>query len=90
MLINLNNSSINQFNTGETMTLIFIITDNNTAYMEYEYTGRMPQLRKRSVEIDLTEDQIKQIGLRQLGVDCGKPVMEYIESVNMSLTNLHQ
>lgn len=68
------------------MKLIFIITDTNSAYIEYEHTGVMPQIRKRAVNIELTDEQIKQIGIKQIGFSYGKPVLESIESVNLQLT----
>jgi len=67
------------------MKLLFIITNQWVAYMDYEYTGTMPQLKKRAVEIELTDEQIKQIGLQKIGFDLGEPVMEAIESVNIML-----
>ena len=67
------------------MKLLFIITNQWVAYMDYEHTGTMPQLKKRAVDIELTAEQIKQIGLQKIGFDLGKPVMEAIESVNIML-----
>lgn len=41
------------------MKLLFIINNIQEAYYEYENTGSMPAVKKRSVEIELTDEQVQ-------------------------------
>lgn len=65
------------------MELLFLISDADGRYLEYQATGQLNAPRKRAVEIELTPEQIEKIGLKKIGVDCGKDVMERIESVSL-------
>lgn len=64
------------------MKILFILNDGWAHYMNYEHTGVLNNPNRRAVEIELTDEQIKKIGLKQIGTDCGKPVYETIESVS--------
>lgn len=66
------------------MKLLFVIDDRNRCYMEYNYTGVMPNPKRRAVEIELTQEQVEKIGLRNLGIDCGRNIMETIEIVSLT------
>lgn len=46
------------------MKLLFVINNIQEAYYEYENTGSMPAVKKRSVEIELTDEQVRKIGIR--------------------------
>lgn len=67
------------------MKVIFVVNDKETAWIEYSHTGYMPPVGRRCVEIELTDEQVEKIGIRQLGVSCGKPVIESIESISLKL-----
>ena len=67
------------------MKILFVINNSLGTYLEYEHTGILNTPNRRAVEIDLTPEQIKKIGLRKIGVNCGEDLMETIESI--SLTN---
>lgn len=69
------------------MKLIFVINDGDGRYLEYCHTGVLNAPNRRSVEIELSENQIKEIGLQKIGANCGKDVMESIESVSLKLNN---
>ena len=67
------------------MKLLFVINDGDAKYVEYEHTGVLNAPSRRAVEIKLTSDQIKKIGIKE--TKCfnreGAPVMETIESVSI-------
>ena len=65
------------------MKLLIIINDGYSKYLEYEYTGILNAPNRRSVEIELTPEQINKISLRKIGVDKGKDVTESIESISL-------
>lgn len=67
------------------MKILLVINDGDAKYLEYEHTGILNAPHRRSVEITLTPDQIEQIGIKKIGVNCGKDLFETIESI--SLTN---
>ncbi len=66
------------------MKLLFVLDDRNRCYMEYEYSGIMPSPKRRAVEIELTKEQVEKLGIRKLGVDCGRDIMETIESISLT------
>lgn len=68
------------------MKIIFVINDSPARYMEYQHTGTLNAPNRRAVEIELTPEQIKQIGIQKIGVDRGKDIMETIESVSVNAT----
>lgn len=55
------------------MKLLFIINNIQEAYYEYENTGSMPAVKKRSVEIELTDEQVRKIGIRNIGYSSRTP-----------------
>lgn len=69
-----------------TMKIIFVINDSPARYMEYQHTGTLNAPNRRAVEIELTIEQIEKIGIQKNGIDCGKDVMEIIESVSVNAT----
>ena len=66
------------------MKIIFVINDSDVRYMEYQHTGVLNGPNRRAVEIELTPGQIEKIGIRKIGVDCGRDVIETIESISLS------
>lgn len=66
------------------MKILFVINDGDGRYMEYEHTGILNAPTRRAVEIELTPEQVEKIGIRKIGVNCGKDVMETIESVSLN------
>lgn len=66
------------------MKILFVINDGDARRMEYEYTGVLNAPNRRAVEIELTPEQVEKIGIRKIGVSCGKDVMETVESVSLS------
>jgi hypothetical protein len=66
------------------MKILFVIDDRNRCYMEYEFTGVMSSPKRRAVEIELTPEQVEKLGIRKLGVDCGRDIMETIESISLT------
>lgn len=60
------------------MKLLFIINDSFMQYMEYSETGNLRALKRRSIEIELSEEQVKQIGLSE---------DERIESISLLLSS---
>lgn len=68
------------------MKLLFVINNIQEAYYEYENTGSMPAVKKRSVEIELTDEQVRKIGIRNIDIVVGPPpITETIESVSLLL-----
>lgn len=67
------------------MKLLFVINNIQEAYHEYENTGSMPAVKKRSVEIELTDEQVRKIGIRNIGYSSRTPITETIESVSLLL-----
>ena len=65
------------------MKLIFLINDSEGRYLDYTHTGILNSPARRSVVIELTPDQVEKIGIRKLGVNGVKNVMESIESVSI-------
>ena len=66
------------------MKIIFVINDISARYMEYEHTGVLNTPNRRCVEIKLTQDQVRRIGIRKIGTSLGKDIMETIESVSIT------
>lgn len=66
------------------MKILFVINDGDSRIMEYEYTGVLNAPNRRAVEIELTPEQLGKIGIKQIGINCGKPVLETIESISLS------
>lgn len=52
--------------------------------MEYEHTGILNAPNRRAVEIELTPEQVEKIGIRKIGVNCGRDLMETVESVSLN------
>lgn len=67
------------------MKLLFVINNIQEAYYEYENTGSMPAVKKRSVEIESTDEQVRKIGIRNIGYSSRTPIIETIESVSLLL-----
>jgi hypothetical protein len=63
------------------MKITFVLGDMYGYRLDTMYTGKAPALTKRSVTIELTEEQVKQINIRQVGTDCGKPQYEDVFDV---------
>lgn len=62
------------------MKITFIIANTWETYCAREYENEFKPYKKRSVTITLTEEQIKNIKLRQVGKRAGKSVYEeYID-----------
>ena len=59
------------------MKLIVIVNDSPACYEAYMYTGNLPQVKRRVVELELTAEQIKAIETMHRG--------EAIESVSFEL-----
>lgn len=69
------------------MKVCFVINDSSRLIFEIEFFGRIYSgIHRRSVEIELTPEQVDKIGICTIGVDCGRDVMETIESVSVSLS----
>jgi hypothetical protein len=66
------------------MKILFVINNFQSTMLEYEHTGMSLATVRRAVEIELTDEQIQKIGIRQLGMDCGKPYFETIETVSLT------
>ena len=60
-----------------------MINDSEARYLEYISTGILNTPARRSVVIELTPDQVEKIGIRKLGVNGVRNVMESIESVSI-------
>ncbi len=60
------------------MIITFEIADMYSHRMDMMYAGKAPALRRRIVSIELTPEQISQIGLKMIGHDCGKDQYEEI------------
>ena len=60
------------------MKLLFVISEYNRWYSEYVKTGHYSPLQSRSVEIELSKEQIEQIGLSE---------EESIESISLLLSS---
>jgi hypothetical protein len=64
------------------MKILFVINDGNARRLEYEYTGIFNAPNRRSVEIELSEAQLTQLGIKKIGTDKGNAVYETIESIS--------
>jgi hypothetical protein len=62
-------------NIKPTRTLRFIIIDPAPFYFMQEPCER------RSVKIELTDEQLQRLELRKTGTNCGKPVYENISAI---------
>jgi len=69
------------------MKLLFVINDSGARHLEYCATGVYNHPSMRCVEIDLTEDQIKLIGLRKIGTNGTRDVFETIQEVALLIDN---
>lgn len=67
------------------MKLLFIINNWEEVKNTYMYTGYLPAIKRRSVEIELTQEQEKLIGIRNLVANDCHPQIEQIESISMML-----
>ena len=65
------------------MKLIFIVTDIWSPYMQYVNTNILVQPKRRCVEIELTEDQLKLLSLKKVGTNSGTDMYESIESISL-------
>ena len=52
--------------------------------MDYTHTGVLNAPNRRAVEIELTPEQVEKIGIKKIGYDCGRDVMETVESVSLN------
>jgi hypothetical protein len=66
------------------MKILFVINDGDARYIEYEHTGVFNAPNRRAVEIELTPEQVEKIGIRKIGVNYGKDVMETVERVSLN------
>ena len=66
------------------MKILFVINDGDGKYMDYTHTGVLNAPNRRAVEIELTPEQVEKIGIKKIGYDCGRDVMETIESVSLN------
>ena len=66
------------------MKIIFIINNSGAVYLEYANTGFLNAGYRRAVEIELTEEQVKKLGIRKIGHDYNGDVYETIESISLS------
>lgn len=68
------------------MKLLFVINDSVIREAGFTWTGELnTPIKRRVVEIELTSEQEKKLGIRELGRNCGKPEMETIESISEML-----
>ena len=66
------------------MEIIFVINDGDGRYIEYEHTGVLNAPNRRAVVVKLTPEQVAAIGIQKIGVNCGRDVLETIESVSVN------
>ena len=66
------------------MKILFVLNDGDARYVEYEHTGILNARNRRAVEIELTPEQIEKIGIRKIGINCGKDINETVESVSLN------
>ena len=69
------------------MKILFVINDGDGRYLEFEHIGILNAPHRRSVEIELTPEQIDKIGIRKIGVSYGKDITETIESISLMDNN---
>jgi len=65
------------------MKIIFIINDSLGQYIAYQATGVLNSPNRRTVEIELTKEQVDKIGIKKIGRDRGIEITETIESVSL-------
>ena len=65
------------------MKIIFVINDSEARYVEYVNTGILNTPSRRSVVIELTKEQIEKIGIRKIGFNGVRYLVENIESVSI-------
>jgi hypothetical protein len=64
------------------MKVLFVINSKELSIIEMVHTGHFPAIKRRSVEIKLTNEQVEQLEIKRLGSSNGKPVFEAIESIS--------
>ena len=62
------------------MKILFVINNGESVIAEYIYTGVLNAMSRRAVEIELTPEQIKKLGIRKIGKD----LFETIEIISLS------
>lgn len=67
------------------MKIIFVISDWEQVENISLHTGYTRPIKRRAVEIKLTEQQEQLLELHQLGIDGCHPIMEQIESISLLL-----
>jgi hypothetical protein len=61
------------------MMLTFLIGCHERDMLDYANCDWIkPREKKRTVHILLTEKQMEELGLKQVGVNCGKPMIETV------------
>lgn len=65
------------------MKIILVINDMMAMHYAHQATGVLNNPSRRSVTIELTDEQVKKIGLRSVGSSKGEPVLETIESISL-------
>gem|GEM_PF-2711615 len=68
------------YRTITNMKILFVINNGESVIAEYIYTGVLNAMSRRAVEIELTPEQIKKLGIRKIGKD----LFETIESISLS------
>ena len=60
------------------MKVTFILANIHGAYLDSMYTGVQRVPEKRTTTIELTEEQIKKIGIKEVGRNCERTMYEDI------------
>ncbi len=63
------------------MKITFVIANLFAFRQEMIHAGIPSRMERRTIRIRLTPEQIKMIGLRQVGLDAGKPQYEEIVDI---------
>jgi len=48
-------------NMEQGITIVFVVDDSESCFEEYRATGNLPQKKIRTIEIDLTQEQLKKL-----------------------------
>jgi len=74
----------------DSIKIFFVLSNAEIRWAILEHTGLEYDVRRRSVEIELTDTQMKSLNIRDIGKFNDKYVYENIQSVSISLIDLNE
>ena len=72
------------------MKHLFVISNSEMCTVEYMHTGHTPIVHRRSVLLELSPEQEKQLAIQQVGAERTRPIMETIDSISPLMETEYQ